>query len=438
MPRRLVLIPIALIAVGLVLVALIGLTSRTVTRYVEGPAFRAEIEKETGKGLHFEACHFDPIHRTGILTASSEGAVARNGRKAMTSLEAHAISGRFNPAGVFFRRWSIDDLHVERAEIGIQTYEPVPEPTPGRPWFALFLPDRVYLKHVWSNHVDITWRLRGQRAGIFDTRLVITPHGRDFNYTAAGGVLQNPLLPELQVRQMHLVITKTVFSLHDMDLGSGKSGTVHAEGTAATRGENKNVDFNFAWQRLPLSQWLPADWRNNVAGNASGDLRWTGRDYKLRSATMDGSLNIADAQITGVKLLGEIAALANRPDLHRLELTECHGRFRWEQSNIDLRDFVIEQRGKFRIEGDINVKDRRLGGKIELGLTSNYLTWLPQAEGVFARQADGYAWTTVHLSGTLDSPQQDLSPRILDALKQSPGALLGAALRQFSAWLRGD
>jgi hypothetical protein len=43
----------------------------------------------------------------------------------------------------------------------------------------------------------------------------------------------------------------------------------------------------------------------------------------------------------------------------------------------------------------------------------------------------------VHLSGTLQSPQQDLSPRLVSALKDSPGALIGAAFRALDAWLHG-
>jgi hypothetical protein len=41
----------------------------------------------------------------------------------------------------------------------------------------------------------------------------------------------------------------------------------------------------------------------------------------------------------------------------------------------------------------------------------------------------------VHLSGTLDEPRQDLSQRIIDVFKQSPGAYLGLLFRQFTDWL---
>ena len=45
-------------------------------------------------------------------------------------------------------------------------------------------------------------------------------------------------------------------------------------------------------------------------------------------------------------------------------------------------------------------------------------------------------WTTMHLSGTIDEPKQDLSPRIIELFKGSPGAYLGLLFRQFEGWLK--
>src|SRR5207248_4664793 len=128
--------------------------SPMVTRWAESPRFRESLEAETAKGLHFAGSEFGPIKRSGVLIAQSDFFRARNGRKAMTSFDAQGITAVFNPFGVFLRRWQIDDLHIENARIGIHVYEPTPEPTPARPWFAVFLPDRVYLKRVWSDDVD--------------------------------------------------------------------------------------------------------------------------------------------------------------------------------------------------------------------------------------------------------------------------------------------
>jgi hypothetical protein len=76
-----------------------------------------------------------------------------------------------------------------------------------------------------------------------------------------------------------------------------------------------------------------------------------------------------------------------------------------------------QRRGKFRIEGEMSIEQRRLRGTIRLGLTREYLDWLPNPEEVFSRKQDGYLWTNVHLSGTIDDPGQDLSPRIIELFK---------------------
>ena len=69
------------------------------TRYVESDAFRAELEKQTAKGLHFPDGKYAPIRRTGFLTAASDSFRAENGRKALTSMDAHGITATFNPLG---------------------------------------------------------------------------------------------------------------------------------------------------------------------------------------------------------------------------------------------------------------------------------------------------------------------------------------------------
>jgi hypothetical protein len=42
----------------------------------------------------------------------------------------------------------------------------------------------------------------------------------------------------------------------------------------------------------------------------------------------------------------------------------------------------------------------------------------------------------VHLSGSIDEPRQDLSQRIIEPFKESPGAYFGLMFRQFSDWLK--
>jgi hypothetical protein len=90
----------------------------------------------------------------------------------------------------------------------------------------------------------------------------------------------------------------------------------------------------------------------------------------------------------------------------------------------------------FRADGEVSVHKESLRGTVELGVARRLLDWLPEANEVFPREHDGYLWTTVHLSGTIDAPRQDLSERIMEALKAHPTAALTLFLRQIGAALR--
>jgi hypothetical protein len=411
--------------------------SPLLTRYVEGDAFRVAMEEETAKGLHFPQAHYAPIRRTGSVTAQSDCFKADNGQKAMKSLDAHRITAKFDPWGVFLRQWRFTDVRVQSGDVEIQIYKANPEAVPVKPWFAIFLPNRVYLEKIESEQANITWRFRGERAGFFGTQLLITPNGRDFEYVATGGRLKMAPAPDLDLRRTHILITKTLLTLYDLDLASDSRSdeSIRAQGHAGL-GQDKSIDVKANFNSVPIRQWLPAEWKGRLKGSAFGDIHWTGKDPKLESSSGEGSLRINNGRIDDVPLLNKLAQLAQMKSFERLDLNECSLGFAWRYPEIDIKDITIEQKGRFRIEGEISIKRRLLRGTIRLGLTREYLDWLPNPEEVFSRRSSGYLWTDVHLSGTIDEPRQDLSQRIIELFNESPGAYLGLMFRQFGDWLK--
>jgi len=395
------------------------------------------MEEETAKGLHFPRGRYAPIRRTGVLTAQSKSFEADNGRKAMKSLVAHGITAKFDPWGVFLRQWRFTDVRVESGDVEIQIYEAIPEAVPAKPWFAIFLPNRVYLEKIESEQANITWRFRGARAGFFGTQLLITPNGRDFEYLATGGRLKMAPVPDLDLRRIHVLITKTLLTLYDLDLASNShSGeSIRAQGRAGV-GEDRSVDVNATFNAVPMRLWLPAEWKGRFNGSGSGELHWAGKDPKLENSSGEGSLRIQNGRIDDVPLLQNLAELSQKNSFERLDLNQCSLRFGWRYPEIDITDIIIEEQGKFRIDGEISIKHRVLRGTIRLGLTREYLNWLPNPEEVFSRQSSGYLWTDVHFSGTIDEPRQDLSQRIIELFKESPGAYLSLLFRQFGDWLK--
>jgi hypothetical protein len=415
----------------------IALFNPRLTRYVESEAFRAELEKQTAKGLHFSTGRYAAIRRTGFLSAASARFQGQDGQKALTAMDARGITARFNPLGMFLRRWQLDAVHVAGGEVAIQVYEPEPEPSPSKPWYHIFLPNRVYLQRVWSEPADVTWQFRKEKGGFFGTRLLITPHGRDFEYQATGGTMKGALIPDLSLRHTHLLITKELLTLYALDLAPAaqSDGFIHGEGTAGTR-EDKSVNFKVRFGKVPLREWLPASWRNEVSGLAAGDVHWHGQSPKLEASQVEGSFRIEGGRVRQLPFLEKLASITGKKSITSLELSECSAAMAWNSPRIEIKNIAVEDKRKFRIEGTLSIREKSLEGAIQLGVAPEYLEWLPHAEEVFPKERAGYLWTTVHLSGTIDKPEQDLSPRVVEAVKESPGAFLGLVFRQLGDWLR--
>jgi hypothetical protein len=431
----------ALVVIGGLFLALFLSTpiwSPRLTNYIESDKFHAEMEKETAKGLHFPDAHFAPIKRTGMWTAESAGFDADKGWKALRSIEARGISAKFNPWGIFLRRWQLDYVNIQRGKVEIQVYEPKSEPKAARPWYALFLPDRVYLKRVESiEPIDVTWEFRDKRAGFFATHLLITPHGRDFEYQARGGELRMSPLPNLRLQHTHLLITKTLLTLYHLDLQpeTGATGKIHAEGRAGTR-DDKSVDFTINLDRMPLEQLLPNEWNRHIKGEVTSQVHWQGENPRLEKSGGDIALTVENGRIAALPFMKKLAALSGEKELENLRLNECRFDLAWNYPRFDLKNLRIEDKGKICAEGSLSLQNKSLGGAIELGVAPRLLNWLPKREEIFPKEHDGYLWTTVHFSGTIDAPEQDLSPRLVEAIKDSPGTAFGILFRGLGQWLK--
>ena len=57
-----------------------------------------------------------------------------------------------------------------------------------------------------------------------------------------------------------------------------------------------------------------------------------------------------------------------------------------------------------------------MDGTFQVGVTPGSLQWLPGSQGkVFTASRDGYLWTSMRLTGPVDSPTEDLTPRLVAA-----------------------
>ena len=54
---------------------------------------------------------------------------------------------------------------------------------------------------------------------------------------------------------------------------------------------------------------------------------------------------------------------------------------------LEIKNIAVEDKGKFRIEGLVSVREKSLGGAIQLGVAREYLEWLPQRGGNLRERA---------------------------------------------------
>src|SRR5207237_10831300 len=106
------------------------------------------MESETASGLHFPTGHYSPIRRTSMLTAQAESLEASNGERALKFVDAHAITARFDPWGVFIRQLRFSEIHIESGDVEIQIYEENPEEVAPKPKLEFFLLNCMFIKKI--------------------------------------------------------------------------------------------------------------------------------------------------------------------------------------------------------------------------------------------------------------------------------------------------
>jgi hypothetical protein len=433
-----------LVVGGAVLVALLVgafIGNALLTPVVEGPKFREMLEQETAKGMHFESAHYAPITRMGVFGISADSGEGEKGLKTIESLKGEQVTGAFNPLGVLLKRWQLQFLHFDRGVVRIQKTEgdPNAQPPPGPPWYLFLWPDHVYLKDVTCDDADVLFMLRNQESGIHDTYLEITPNGRDFEYDAKGGTFTTPDTPRLNVEHIHLLVRKPRLTCQALILGDDPA---HPEQQARVTGyanlqQDRSIQVAADFDRLNVAPWLPEKVRHDVTGQFNGHFDYKSTGTGLETATAQGNITVVGGKLlSSLKALRTYIAGTKSPDPGDIPLDVCQTNVKLDQGALTLENLQAESKGIFRLSGSIRMaQDKTLSGELELGLADAYLRWLPGLEkDIFTRVDGPYHVTTIHISGTSEKPQQDLSSRLTRELEKHPFAALKMFFNSSSVW----
>ncbi len=270
-------------------------------------------------------------------------------------------------------------------------------------------------------------------------------------FKLTGGTLQIPLqLPE-QKEPLKLTLDKATLRASDGQLLLSDGSLRWKEASAATlRG---SIQFGSgAWQTtahvqsVPVTEFLSAWWKQRLSGTAKGDLEFSGG--KGTAAAWKADAVVENGVVQGLPLLETLATYTRVERFKRLVLDTCQASFRPEGDALHIHQIIVESNGLLRVEGALTVRGRVLDGDLMVGVTAETLRWLPGAQSrlFVLTQPTGppcLHWARVRVAGTVDAPQEDLSPRLLGSagmalLFETPGQVINAGAQTLLKPLVGE
>jgi hypothetical protein len=194
-------------------------------------------------------------------------------------------------------------------------------------------------------------------------------------------------------------------------------GIITGEGEVATGGTH-TVRATLQATDLPMAMLVAAPWQMKLSGLVNGNLVYHGDDA---SGEATGDLAVKEGKFNVLPALGKLAALVGVPDISGVEVDQASADFDWKDHALHLTKIDVRKNDVTRISGEVDVDATgQVDGRLKLGLPNAVASKWPQLQAaVFPAQVEDYSWADVHLTGTADHLQEDLTPRLLAAGLQS-------------------
>jgi len=419
-PRRWVRI-VAIAGTILVVLSLVGyLAGKSwVQGYLRGPEFRKFVNARIGKTLQSEV-EFEPFQFNG-MTVYSESMLARGLEGGpFSQLQIDQLRAEFSLRRFFDRVWQVESIEAQHVGIkldGTRLSRP-PEPEKldaiAKQNTSSWLPNRVEIASAVIRDLELTWGDLPSTSGSL-TKLAVRATPADGGWLIEGskGELRAANLPPLHVDSVRLRQRDRTLFVNSADFHGEKGGTVQATGEVVF---GERVDLQGKLDGIDIAPFLSGDWRMRLHGRASGDVRVQSALPANRPVAVSGTIELKDGRLEALPLLNEVATFTRSQQFRSLSLSRASARFERNGNDTRVQDFVVESQGLIRIEGGFNIVSGQMDGLFQVGVSPTTLQWLPGSQDrVFTVARDGYLWTPMRLTGPVESPTEDLTPRLVAA-----------------------
>lgn len=391
-----------------------------IQRYLRSEEFRELVSREVSDVLGVNG-QFAPLRWSGAEIYSDGFSGVGPDAGVLVRIEASALRTKILWRSIWQGVWELEGLEIQQAELIFREHSETPEGGGGDEggdsfpdaWWRVFLPKKFKLGEVICQSTKLVWG-----DSILDgSRLLVRPEGGAWVVEASGGTLHHPLFPPNRVDFIRARITQGALYLTDSKIEFKEGGQMQASGEADWQ---KSVSrFRIEFSGVLAEKVGPEAMRGHLSGQTSGTLNVVEEQGRR---VIQGKLRVEDGLLQGLPVQEVLARFTRSPQFNRLPLQELSANFSTSAEGTELSAIVLESRGLVRLEGGVDLgprteTDPEVRGRLQLGLTSQSLRWLPGSqERVFVQSRAGYSWAELEVTGTLHHPKENLSRRLAVAM----------------------
>ena len=400
----------SLAALPLLLLAGYFVARMWIASYLRSDDFRRFVSRATAHTLKAEG-EFAPLHFTG-MNIYSDGFKARGSEEAAFSgFALDQIRADLSLRRWRERVWQVDRIEAQRVEVHLdgsrialeRTPQKAPAPTTGHKPGGGWLPNRLEIATAAIKEVNLSW----DGGSLRRMSVVANQKETGWEITGTGGRIEHGALPGADLVAMRLHYKEPSIFVQNAEIRQGAAGTISVEGEVRT---GEEIDLRAKLAGIDLTPFLNSDWRLRLHGKVAGDVRVQHSLNTGNGPVISGSLQLSEGQIEALPVLNEIANFTTLQRYRRLTLSRASADFRHENGTLRATNFVVESDGLIRIEGGFTIAKGIIDGAFQVGVAAS------GAESrVFTEARGGYVWTPMRLQGPLESPGEDLSPRLAAA-----------------------
>jgi hypothetical protein len=384
--------------------------------------FRDWLSRRVSRSLRAEG-EFEPLHWTGNKFFSRSFTARGSAKSKLTRLYASEIEATIDAGALLRGQIVIERLRAARLEVtfGKKPADVLPpEKKSGGGWkLPNILPGELVIRKMDVDQVTLHWQTsRGQQGQLSGTQVEATRKGAEsWKVVANGGFAQHAAFPRINLVRADGTVDEKQVTVTEAAIQTPSQGTIKLKGNVAIDGPPvATVQATFSG--LQLKAILPADW--HFTGTTAGSVNYEGNLNEIEAGRATGHIDITNANLDFSALFGKLRPLLKAGGLDKANLDTAQADFSYENKRADLSRISASYRDQLRIEGDAGLQKDRVDARLLVGAAPEILQWFPGADAkVFTNERDGLRWAPMHLSGPWDHPKEDLSRRVLEAVRDT-------------------